>query len=97
MDMFHFTSNSADIKYEITYAARKGITIGSSGLLMTDSFPTGTFGTNDYDLNNSKGVNVDSIFIVSCLSIIFPRYFNNYFFSQELTKPMFTLETSLSS
>ncbi|EGT47706.1 hypothetical protein CAEBREN_26253 [Caenorhabditis brenneri] len=63
MQVFHFTSSDANVKYEVKFAARSGITIGSSGLIMTDDFPSGLFGTNDYDLKNQNGINVDAIFV----------------------------------
>lgn len=63
MQVFHLTSFDANVKYEVKFAARSGISIGTSGLVMTDDFPSGQHGSNDYDLKNQNQVNVDSIFI----------------------------------
>ncbi|CAI2350970.1 unnamed protein product [Caenorhabditis sp. 36 PRJEB53466] len=63
LSVFHFTSNGDNVKYEIKYAARNGLQIGSSGLLMTDDFPSASFGTNDYALVNPDNADIDLVFV----------------------------------
>uniref|UniRef100_A0A1I7V0G6 CUB_2 domain-containing protein n=1 Tax=Caenorhabditis tropicalis TaxID=1561998 RepID=A0A1I7V0G6_9PELO len=63
MKIFHFTSKDANVKYEIKYAERTGLVIGSAGLLMTNNFPSGPYNTSEYNLNNQNGIQVDAIFI----------------------------------
>lgn len=63
LDRFYFSTNSANAKYEIKFGTRNNMTIGSSGLVMTDGFPSGTYGTRDFDLKNQNGVNVDAFLV----------------------------------
>ncbi|KAF1757472.1 hypothetical protein GCK72_013928 [Caenorhabditis remanei] len=63
LDRFYFSSSSSNVKYEIKFGTRSGMTIGSSGLVMTDGFPTGAYGTRDFNLNNQNGINVDAYLV----------------------------------
>ncbi|PIC34032.1 hypothetical protein B9Z55_013804 [Caenorhabditis nigoni] len=77
LDRFYFTSSSNRVKYEINYAARKNLTIGSSGLLMTNSFPNGGYETRDFDLKNQNGINVDAYFVPRFDTSRVPGYSGN--------------------
>ncbi|ULT95103.1 hypothetical protein L5515_011210 [Caenorhabditis briggsae] len=77
LDRFYFTSSSNSVKYEINYAARKNLTIGSSGLLMTNAFPNGAYETRDFNLKNQNGINVDAYFVPRFDTTSAPGYSGN--------------------
>lgn len=68
MAIFHFTSTGTNVKYVIKYAVRAGMEIGSSGLVMTDDFPTGTFATREFSLVNPSEANIELFLVVTYLS-----------------------------